>query len=167
MARRQSESNGFANDEASVLERLNLAVKLSEDGIPPHKNKLLTGFELPAYLTTGADNLDNTLDVWKQKTKIAPDQEWHMTITEVLNENDLNITQQKKKQDDGTSRLSCGICLDSLIILQKQGTPSVAITKCAHVFCEACVNDAMKTTNCCPKCRQKMDTKKPYTRLYF
>lgn len=70
-------------------------------------------------------------------------------------------------QDNFSSELSCSVCLESYVVLQRQNKRAVVLTSCCHVFCQRCIEAVMSTRNKCPKCRQAIDSTMPYRLLFF
>lgn len=67
---------------------------------------------------------------------------------------------QKSPDQPRPAFQNCAICLDSI-------TPeTIASTKCGHVFCFGCIQEAQAATKRCPTCRCKLN-KKDYHRLFL
>ncbi|KAF2363367.1 Zinc finger RING-type [Trinorchestia longiramus] len=61
--------------------------------------------------------------------------------------------------------ISCPICFDSLADIKERRGHLVS-TICGHLFCEGCLDAAVRRHKQCPKCRKKL-TKRQFHKLYL
>jgi late competence protein required for DNA uptake (superfamily II DNA/RNA helicase) len=62
----------------------------------------------------------------------------------------------EEKEED--NRLKCAICMDTM----QEETSTI----CGHLFCQSCIQGAIKTQKKCPTCRKKL-TMKNIHRIYI
>lgn len=73
------------------------------------------------------------------------------------------ILQQAQTPPQNT--LKCPICIEAFVNIKKQGNAKIVVTKCGHLFCEACLKKAISPpaggTRKCPKCRKTLPKTNP------
>ncbi|KAA0184247.1 hypothetical protein HAZT_HAZT003480 [Hyalella azteca] len=61
--------------------------------------------------------------------------------------------------------ISCPICCDTLMDIKERREHLVS-TVCGHVFCEVCLDEAVRRTQQCPTCRRRL-TKRQFHKLFI
>ncbi|OWF38419.1 E3 ubiquitin-protein ligase RNF4-like [Mizuhopecten yessoensis] len=84
-------------------------------------------------------------------------------ILEEANEDDI-LAEALPELDDsaaslpGGRKITCPICLDSAERITRNGN-RLSSTVCGHIFCELCIQSAIRAQKCCPTCRKKLTLK--------
>lgn len=70
----------------------------------------------------------------------------------------LNLDES---QDEGGTRISCPICLESIIKREPVST------NCGHLFCKNCIQQALQNVKKCPMCKKSLPGKSPFHKIYL
>ncbi|XP_023212447.1 E3 ubiquitin-protein ligase RNF4-like isoform X1 [Centruroides sculpturatus] len=61
-------------------------------------------------------------------------------------------------EDPALKKIICPICFDDISSIQKNDRHLVS-TVCGHIFCNSCLQEAIRTHHCCPNCRKRLTMK--------
>ncbi|GFT63010.1 hypothetical protein NPIL_685471 [Nephila pilipes] len=56
------------------------------------------------------------------------------------------------------AKIECGVCYDTLEEMSSS-KKSLMSTVCGHIFCSLCINEALKQSKVCPKCRKRLSSR--------
>lgn len=68
-------------------------------------------------------------------------------------------------EDPTLKKIICPICFDDIASIQKNDRQLVS-TVCGHIFCNTCIQEAIRTHHCCPNCRKRL-TKKQFHPIFI
>lgn len=64
--------------------------------------------------------------------------------------------------------IQCKICLTSVSTIEKEGKTKIVASRCGHIFCESCLNQALQVSGkVCPTCRKPLKGKQPYHQIFL
>ncbi|XP_030376262.1 E3 ubiquitin-protein ligase BRE1A [Scaptodrosophila lebanonensis] len=78
----------------------------------------------------------------------------------IINEEESGSSPKRSRDESDDGSYKCPVCLESV----RQREPIT--TKCGHVFCNSCIQAALRTTHKCPLCNKKM-TARQISRIYI
>ena len=73
----------------------------------------------------------------------------------------ITATLASPVPESDAGSISCPICLDFAATI-KAGGKKIMTTTCGHVFCQPCLEDAVKNFRECPMCRKNIDSTKMF-----
>ncbi|XP_070505761.1 E3 ubiquitin-protein ligase RNF4-like [Chironomus tepperi] len=99
--------------------------------------------EQPEYVN------DNSAPETHRPTTSTPNANKRLNLDDSMNDSQPKIT------------LTCPICLDSVV----NRTPVSTI--CGHIFCQACIIQALGNAKKCPMCKKALGARKPYFNIFL